>query len=144
MNWGWKISVFLSIYMIALISVVIFSMNQDVNLVSDDYYKQEIAYEDQITRLKNTRTLDQKPELQYNKKEQLALISFPLSLQPENGTIHLFRPSDFTQDKKIKLNLDNNHNQHIDVSGLIKGLWKIQISWNDKQRSYYQEFSLVK
>ena len=53
MNWGKGIFIFYSLFVVAILSVVYFAFTQEVNLVSEDYYQQEIAYESQIERIKN-------------------------------------------------------------------------------------------
>ena len=49
MNWGWKIAIFMGIYMIGIISVVWYAMLLDVNLVTEDYYQQELEVSKKIT-----------------------------------------------------------------------------------------------
>ena len=111
MNWGWKITIFMGIYMAGILGVVWFAMTQEVNLVTEDYYKKELAYEEQITRLKNTKTLENKPSFGLSKDKKLVVLSFPEGLVPEKGEILLYRPSDFTQDRRFKLGLDENLQQ---------------------------------
>ena len=71
MNWGWKITIFMGIYMIGIISVVWYAMLLDVNLVTEDYYQQELAYEEQILRLKNTESLPEKPTFNFSSDKNL-------------------------------------------------------------------------
>ena len=127
MNWGWKIAIFLGIYMIGIISVVWYSMTLDVNLVADNYYQQELAYEEQITRMKNTEKLVDKPTFDFSINKKLIILTFPEGHLPDKGQITLFRPSDFTQDRKFKLNLDEGHQQGFITESLMPGLWKAKV-----------------
>ena len=143
MNWGWKIAIFLGIYMTGIISVVWYSMTLDVNLVADDYYQQELAYEEQITRMKNTEGLVEKPTFGFSANKKLIVLTFPETHIPEDGQITLFRPSDFTQDRKFKLALDEENQQGFMAASLMPGLWKAKVLWQKDGKSYYKEFVIV-
>ncbi len=143
MNWGWKITIAIIVYMIGIISVVWYTMTLDVNLVSEDYYKQELAYEEQITRQKNTAALPEKPTFAFSADRKLVILTFPDGLQPEQGTITFYRPSDFTKDRTFKIELDEHNQQGFTISGFVPGLWRIKLLWEKEGKSYYQEFSLV-
>ncbi|MEN8248315.1 MAG: FixH family protein [Bacteroidota bacterium] len=143
MNWGWKIAIVLAIYMIGIIAVVSYTMTLDVNLVAEDYYQQELAYEEQITRMKNVEALDEKPQFLFSSDRKLVVLTFPQSLSPEKGKITLFRPSDFTQDRDFKLELDDANQQGFVTESLRPGLWKAKVLWEEKGKSFYQEFVIV-
>ncbi len=143
MNWGWKITIILAIYMIGIIAVVWYTMTLDVNLVAEDYYQQELAYEEQITRLKNTQSLAEKPTFTISPDRQLVVLSFPPAITPENGSITLYRPSDFTQDRKFKLALDAARQQGFVTASLKPGLWKAKVFWEENGKKYFQEFVIV-
>ncbi len=143
MNWGWKIAIVMGIYMTGIISVVWYAMSVDVNLVAEDYYQQELAYEDQILRLKNTETLAEKPTFNFSHDKKFVVLTFPDGLIPDNGKITLYRPSDFTQDRKFKLELDEANQQGFVTVSLLPGLWKAKLQWQQGGKSYFQEFVIV-
>jgi nitrogen fixation protein FixH len=143
MNWGSKIAIFMSIYMTGIIAVVWFAMTLDVNLVAENYYQQELAYEEQITRLKNTAALAEKPTFTFSPEKNVVVLSFPTGLSPEKGHLTLYRPSDFTQDRQFKLELDNRNQQGFRTSSLKPGLWKAKLLWETEGNSYFQEFVIV-
>jgi nitrogen fixation protein FixH len=142
MSWGTKIVITFIVFVAMIISMIVVCMKQDVSLVSKDYYKQEIAYEGRIEELRNTQSLGQKLQM-LNSNGQLNL-TFPSTLKFEEveGEIHFFRPSDATQDKKVKLALNNQGQQMIDLSTLPAGYWKVKISWKDSSKNYYEEKTL--
>jgi hypothetical protein len=143
MNWGWKISIFMGVYMIGIISVVWFSMTRDVNLVAEDYYQQELAYEEQINRQKNTELLLEKPTFGFNVNRKLVILSFPDDILPEKGQLIFYRPSDFTQDRKFRLELDEASQQSFSTESLLPGLWKAKLFWEKDDKAYFQEFVIV-
>jgi len=141
MNWGARITVSFIVFAMVIFTMVFISMNQDINLVSEDYYKQEIAYEDQIQRLRNTQSLDQSPEITIDRNAQQVIIRFPKELtgQIKDGYILLFRPSDSRLDKRYELALNEEGIQKVSIRGQIKGLWKAKLYWQDYNLEYYQE-----
>jgi hypothetical protein len=141
MNWGLRIVLAFAIFAVLIFTMVFISMNQDINLVSTDYYKQEIEYEDQIQRERNTNSLEKLPEILIEKSTQQVVITFPPQLitQVADGYIHMFRPSDATKDKKYKLALDSSGIQKVSVSSSLRGLWKIKLYWNYGDQQYYME-----
>lgn len=141
MNWGKSIALFYGLFVVALLIVVAFSFTQDVNLVTEDYYQQELVYEDQINRIKNTEALVEKPEIVL--KGSYVELSFPAELSPK-GTILFFRPSDANKDRRIAISLGADKKQQIDFSSEQKGLWKAKLNWTQEGKEYYQEFVIVK
>ena len=143
MNWGWRIVIVMAIYMIGIISVVWYAMTLDVNLVTEDYYQEELTYEDQINRLRNTESLTEKPTFTFSADRKYIVLAFPDGLSPDEGVITLFRPSDFTQDRKFKLELDEENQQEFVTVSLMPGLWKAKLLWERDDKSYFQEFVIV-
>ena len=144
MNWGARITVSFIVFAMVIFTMVFISMNQDINLVAEDYYKQEIEYEDQIQRERNTQSLEEPPVITLDRNAQQAVISFPEELtgQIKEGYIHLYRPSDSRLDKRFKLALDDQGIQRISMKGQNKGMWKAKLYWEDYDLEYYQEKTL--
>lgn len=114
-------------------------MNQDVSLVTKDYYAKEIKYQEQIDKMKRTKEL---PEpLDINLEASAIKFSFPKLFKPNEvkGTIQFYRPSDKSKDFAVNVSLDSSYVQSINTVNLQKGLWKIQIDWNAKGNTYFNE-----
>ncbi len=141
MNWGKSIALFYTLFVIAILSVVAFAFTQDVNIISEDYYQQEIAYEDQITRIKNIERLEAKPSVVL--MGSYVEIIFPTELKPK-GNILFFRPSDGSKDRYLPISLGSNGTQQIDFSTQQQGKWIAKLLWSEGDKEYYQEFNLYK
>ena len=61
-NWGTGILLVIIVFFGLMIAMVVFSMNQEVNLVSPDYYPKGIDYDKQIEKTKNLQLLGSKVE----------------------------------------------------------------------------------
>ncbi len=127
-----------------LLSILIFAMNQPQNLVTDNYYNEELAYQQQIDRIQRSRALGQEPSIIYQRGGKIS-VHFPNEWlgRTISGTVLLFRPSDSKLDQTLLLKLGLDGSQLIDTCELQPGLWKIKLNWQMDGVSYYSENSLV-
>ncbi len=141
MNWGWKIVIVYSAFAIMTLAIAFYFMGQKVDLVAEDYYKQEIAYQDQIDKMSNSSALAQPIDLEYDRQTSLVKIAFPNQVNGSQiqGTIHFYRPSNADEDVHFEIQPDSLGQQHISVGALTKGLWKVKIVWTSAEMEYYDE-----
>ena len=137
-TWGTGIVIAMLSFMIFILSFVYKSIAMEEyqhELVSEDYYKDELHYQEEIDKLKNSQTLSEDIKLA-NIKEGMR-ISFPENIDQDQikGTIYFQRLSneklDFTE--QIKL---TDHHQLIPVEKLVSGKWIIKIDWETEQDKY--------
>ncbi len=141
MNWGWKIVVVYSAFVIMTLSMVFFFMNQKVDLVADDYYKQEIEYQGQINKISNANSLEEPIGFNYSPENRVVIFTFPVDHVSGGlkGQIHFYRPANADEDKIFNINPDANGEQKIGVGSLSKGMWKVKISWAFGKKHFYNE-----
>ena len=137
-RWPVAIAVFYSLFVLILVAFVIYTRYQTVNLVSDDYYQQELIYQQQIDRIKRTDSLVNPVRWSHDEVQKLLTLHFSPELEIEQiqGQILFFRPSDAQQDKLIAINLTSDGSQKISTEQLTPGYWKLKIFWqlNGSQR----------
>lgn len=142
-SWGTGIVIAILIFMFITIVTVIFMMNQDVDLVSNDYYEKGVKYQEQID--KEDRSYRLKENLKMERAGDIFEISFPDEYDNLNisGEIFFYRPSDSKKDFKLPLSLTDG-NQIIPLNGIEKGFWRVKLNWklNDKE-DYYSETSFI-
>lgn len=138
-SWGVKIAATYIFFVIAILVLVVIFMNQDVGLVTKDYYAKEIKYQDQID--KENRTKELAEQLNINLEAGIIKLSFPKFFRPTEigGTIQFYRPADKTKDFAVNIALDSTHTQSLSATNLEKGLWKVQVDWNAKGNTYFNE-----
>lgn len=140
MNWGTKIFITFIIFMGIIITMVVISMRQDVSLVATDYYKQELAYQDQIDKQKNAIAASNDISFDYRSKDKQLVLS---SNKAASGEIHFYRPSDASQDMKIEFDVDSGDVKAVSTAGMKKGLWKVKLTWNQGDKLHYIEKTVV-
>ena len=113
------------------------SVNDKFNhdLVTEEYYKQELQYQTDIDKERNSQRL--KENVTWQKTDEGILISFPKDLEEKNisGKVFLYRPSNKQLDFEIPIST-SNHNLLIPDSRLLDGRWNIKIDWKYKESSY--------
>lgn len=144
MSWGYKILIMYLGFVAFIVTMVFMCLQYDVNLVAKDYYKQEIEYQQQIDKLKNTQSLSERLGVQFFPESKEAVFTFPASKHEDiKGEIHFFRPSDAGMDVKVPVKITKDGQQTVDVKDLKKGLWKVKVSWQSADKDYYEEQTLV-
>lgn len=145
MNWGKGIAIFYSLFAATMIFAVIRSTQYDNSLVSDKYYQDDIAYQQQYNRIKNSQELEIPLAVQYDKESEKLTLAFPPNMPAIKGTIHLFCPSSSEEDVKVPIELEEgSHLQVLALNGLKKGLWKVKIQWNGAGQEFYDEKTIVR
>jgi len=111
-------------------------IKQDISLVSKEYYRDELKYQDQMIRISNAQALAYKPVVAKINSNTLELrFNEPV----ERGSLILFCPSDSNMDRNVDLNLSADHKQLIDISTLKAGMYRAKLSWVENGRQYFME-----
>ncbi len=139
MSWGYKITVLYVGFILLIISMVALTMREKVDLVSKDYYEQELKYQDKIDKVIRTNAL--KGSLTWKIKTDSLILEVAEQFKAEKikGSIFLFRPSDAALDKTVPIEMNASGMQVISTDQLKKGIYKMQVSWEAKGEEYYNE-----
>lgn len=144
-NWGTGIALAIMSFMTFILYLVI-TMTSDKNfnhdLVTEEYYKQELSFQNKLDREANSRNLLN--NISTERTEEGLLISFPeeLEFSAIKGSILLYRPSNKELDFTIPIEL-NAHQVLIPGRHFENGRWNIEIDWTYGAESYFfkKEFS---
>lgn len=137
-SWSAGIVIAMVSFMVFILSFVYKSIAMDEyqhELVSEDYYKDELHYQEEIDKLNNAKKLEEDIVLK-NTKEGV-LVQFPIEMDNNeiNGRIHFQRLSnkklDFTEEIRLE-----NHQQLIDAEKLVSGKWVVRIDWQYGEELY--------
>jgi nitrogen fixation protein FixH len=143
MNWGYKIVISAFLFMGYIVFLVTKCFQQDVSLVDQHYYKEEIEYQAQIEKMKNANQSNVL-SIKYLAEENQVKLQFKDDPGKEiQGKVQLFRPSNEKLDKAIPLELNESGAQYINTQELAKGLWKMKVYWSDGNVNYFKEELVV-
>jgi nitrogen fixation protein FixH len=145
MNWGKGIFITFVVFALGLVVMLVITLRQDLGLVASDYYKQELAYQDQMERIKNFNSLVNKPEIKQEIELNKVVLTFPSELldQIHEGEVQFFRPSNSEFDIIYKLIFDEQGRQYFDLDNFEKGMWRVKINWRTQDKEFYRESILV-
>lgn len=142
MNFGHKIAITYGVFVVFMVSLVTFCVKQDdITLVSPDYYKKEIAYQDEIEKAKNTAALSS--PVRVEKEGDYLQVSFPEEIRNAKGTVQFYRPSDVKLDFQIPLQMGEQGWQKIPIKSITPGQWRIKMEWESKGVKYMTEEKII-
>ncbi|HEX8040860.1 MAG TPA: FixH family protein [Chryseosolibacter sp.] len=138
MNWGKSIVLAFVLFGAFMATLVTVCFRQDVSLVTADYYKEELAFQDQIDRMANTSGLEEKPDITTDGAGVLK-VTFNKFYEIESGDLQLFRPSDPRLDKQFPLSHSKESSRYFSVKGFKKGLYRARMQWKMSGKEFFFE-----
>lgn len=139
-TWGTGILLTIILFVSFFISFVIFSFTKDVNLVTEDYFPDEIAYDLKINKIKNTNALKEK--VTFHTKNNILKVTFPSFISHRKkikGTILLYYIKSYKNDKIFNIKLDKEKSHFIDINTFPKGRYSVKVDWSYNNKNYFQE-----
>ena len=143
MNWGHKIAIIYVLFMAFMIGMLIISMNYDHELVTEDYYAKELAYQDKIDAGQNLVQADFDVEVKIvDGKLKLLFEDLP-EANSLKGEVKFYKPDDEKMDETHFIVLDDKSNE-MEISSVGKhSRYKIQVSFELEGKSFYKEQELI-
>lgn len=134
-NWGTGIFLFLALFLLASAAFIIYAVNQDVELVHDDYYEKGTNYTSEME--KSARSAKYEPLVSFLEEDDSVKIIFPEELKGkiDSGNVLFFRPSDMNRDVKQTLN-PAEIVLPVSKKELIAGRYILKINWFEKGIPY--------
>jgi len=144
LNWGTYIVISFVLFISFILYFVIKTSTDstyEYDLVAEDYYKDELEYQQRIDKLENAKKL--KNNLLVNRTKEGINIKFPKEFNPKDikGKVSLYRPSNQKLDREIPLSLSNS-SLLIPKIVLVGGRWDIHIEWSYKNTEYLYKKSI--
>ena len=130
---SWPVGIVVAIvaFMVFILSFVYkatFVSEYDHHLVSEEYYKDELHYQEEIDKLNKGVALKQNVAIE--KTAEGLVINFPTEFKPEaiTGTVFFKRLSNEKIDFNFPIEL-KTHQLFIKDEKLVDGRWDVKIEW---------------
>jgi hypothetical protein len=139
MNWGYKILLTIIAFIIITLAMVFVAMKQQNDLIEENYYEKELAYQSLIDASRNLDKLQQADLLFIDKniiKLKLPVGSFENLTE---GSIEILRRDDASKDVILALTPDSSGNQSIPIKFFAKGGYTARIRWSNNGQLFYEE-----
>ena len=109
------------------------------SMVSENYYEQELKFQDRIDSA--ARAQKSGANIQLDAAAGRLLVAVPAAqlAQKFSGAIELYRPSSSKLDREFPFAPRADGTQALDVSQLAAGLWEVRVKWTAGGQDYFLE-----
>lgn len=137
-NWGWGIVIALATFIIFIGSLVfqlVFDKKYDHQLVSENYYKDELLFQLEVNKLENAKKLAE--NITIANKEGKLFIIFPKDFEFSQieGTISFQYVMDMQYDFEQEIALSSQVFE-VNPKKFIKGTWNLKVDWKYQDVPY--------
>lgn len=142
MNWGNKL-VFVFIAFASLIGTMVYkAMHTKYELVSQDYYKEELRYQDKIDGRINAAKIS---KIRISQDAEAVEIHLPVEMQGRTvkGEAWFYCKTDAVKDRRIPLEMGTGGTQMVMKNKLPKGNYELKLNWESGSEKYYSEEKLT-
>jgi hypothetical protein len=140
MNWGHKIIIVFVLFAIGILTMVTKSMRTRIDLVTPDYYGEELKYQQVIDGRKQAMNLSSPVII--SQEEHTITLAFPKEMQdiPLTGKVLFYRASDSGQDVTVPV---KSALLILSKDRLHRGSYKVQMQWEANGKKYFQENAVM-
>jgi nitrogen fixation protein FixH len=136
MNWGWKMGLVYVGFVSVMISFVMRARNEKIDLVSSDYYEQELAFSERMDAVRRANALEFKPSVSV--VEDNLVVQYPEKWNSaSSGKIRFYCPNDAKSDIQFPILYDAVNPQFIQKSLLKPGPYEVYFEWTESGQNYF-------
>lgn len=121
--------------------MVAISISNSTDLVSENYYEQEIKYQERIDMLSNSISLNENITVETDNENVVIRLNNG-NVKDLEGKIHFYRTSDAAKDFEVNFIPSEQGILKVPSEKLDKGIWKIKMFLSDKNQNYFVEKSI--
>lgn len=144
-SWGHGIVIALGSFIAFILFMIFLFPNgqQNSEMITENYYEEELAYQKVIDAKNNADLLPEKPK--YNQDQSGIKVIFPEDINNENSkfTIDLHRADDQKLDVKREIKLDGKNTLFIPANILVKGNYVLRTMWTTNNKNFQIDYDLV-
>lgn len=138
-NWGHKLTLGFMAFAGMIVYMVVQSMNTRYELVSNEYYKDELQYQQVIDGASRANQLSSKATVTQQNDELIIQLPAEMQQQTITGSLWLYNATDSKKDKKMALQMNDHAAQTINSKLFIPGNYTAKLSWASNGETYYSE-----
>jgi hypothetical protein len=142
-NWGTGIFIAIVLFMTFILTFVYKSFSEKYRheLVSEDYYGDELRYQEEIDKLNNALKLNEDISLHVSNKGITIVFPEDIDFNKIFGIISFQRLSNKKLDFNQEINL-KSHTVLIPENKLVLGKWEVKIDWLYEDEKYLLKESI--
>lgn len=135
-NWGTKLALWITAFILFMLTLVFLTFQNDAMLVERDYYPKGLEYQNRIDEVKRAGAAGAFFDL---RQENNTLILDMVNIHADSGKAVFFRPSDNTLDLSFDLATVNKDSLLLPITKFKKGKYILKSQWYKDGESYYFE-----
>ena len=136
-NWGTGITIFIVCFVGFILTMVYKATSLDHHLVAEDYYDQEIKFQELINKKKNSANFGY--TLNLEQLNGMLIVDLGEKLKNiQNGTVVLYK-IDEVKDGVLNLKTDHEGKQYIVLEPFKKGRYLIKVNFKQNDKLFYLE-----
>jgi len=144
LNWGHGLAIALGCFILFILFLIfIFPMGkQNAEMISNNYYEEELKYQDIIDAKENAAKLEAIPT--YKATSEGMMVSFPESIKVDDNMVNfvLFRTEDSNLDVKKEVGLQHNVFL-IPKKVLSAGSYTLKLKWTENKKLYQVDYDIL-
>lgn len=139
MNWGNKLLLVFVVFGGGISYMVYRCMQTPVDLVSEHYYKDELAYQRVIDGTRQANALSGKVALDLTAGGIRVQLPSEMRDRSVRGSVQLYCPADASRDRFFPLVIETGGRAEISAANLVSGRYTVKISWAANGVGYFSE-----
>ncbi|TXF76160.1 FixH family protein [Chryseobacterium sp.] len=144
-SWGHGIILALGLFIAFILFLIFFFANgmKNSELVSDNYYQDELAYQEVIDAKHNAEKISVKPA--YSQLPEGIRITFPESIKVDGQKVSftLFRTDDSNLDLKKEVTLNAQKSFLIPKKVIFSGSYTLKVRWYENKKPYQLDYDVL-
>ena len=137
MNWGKGITIALVLFIGFIVTLGTILMRQNVELVAEDYYQQEMDYETQISAESNAKKLE--TQLEINQDESFFMVQVPDG-DFNKINLQLSRPNN--SEKDLQFDIEGTKSFLLEKTKLEAGQYNVLLQYNFEGKPCQQKTTI--
>ena len=139
LNWGRKIAILYSSFVIFMLGLAYMASGQKQELVSGDYYARELRFQEELNMKKLTQNLPVQPT--WKVSDGNIAFTFPADMAAKGikSTIILYKASNSKLDKAFEADIPADGKYTLPTQKVQPGIYKLILNWSAAGAEYRNE-----
>jgi hypothetical protein len=137
-NWGTGIIFVYTGFVVFMLGMVYLCTRQHFDLVTKDYYEEELKYQQVIDGMNNEKALGKATAIVMGSDQ--VTVTLPMTTIDGEGFVIFYKPDNAKFDKKYAL--EGKTAVQVPLKDLAKGIYKVKASREHQGKPYYNEQSV--
>ena len=144
LSWGHGVVIALGCFIVFILSMIFFFPigKDNSELITDNYYEEELHYQDIIDAKNAADQLTAKPDLKLTSEG--IIITFPEDINNNNSkfNFYLYRTNDQNLDIKKDFSLNEVNAMEIPKTVLVAGDYMLKLKWIKENKNYQIDYNI--